>query len=327
MKAVICTQYGGPEVLSIQEVTKPKIENNKILVKVIASSITRAESMMRQGTPKFARLFLGFKKPKAKITGTGFAGIVEEVGDEVNKFSIGDNVFGETTLGFGTNAEYISIAENGLIKHKPHLMEFTEAATLCDGAVTAINFLHNLVDTSQVGNILINGASGSIGTAAIQIAQLMNWTITAVCSGTNAQLVKSLGADRVIDYTKEDFTAGMESYDLVFDTIGKSSFSKCRAILKPQGTYLSPVLSLSLLAHSAITSFTGRKKAKFCATGLQPVNVLTPLLEKLIKWSETGKYHTVIEKIYPMDKAKEAHQHVDTGHKKGNIVLLHNSFS
>jgi len=323
MKAVVCTQYGGPEVLAIQDLIKPEINKQQVLVRVKASSITRAESMMRQGQPKFARLFLGFNKPKAQVTGTGFAGIVEAVGADVDKFAIGDEVFGETTLGFGTNAEFVCVNQDGLIMPKPQSIEFSEAATLGDGALTAIYFLNYVIEPAHVKTILINGASGSIGTAAVQIAKRMNWQVTGVCSTANVELLKSLGADNVIDYTKDDFTTTNKQYDLVFDTIGTSSFGKCISLLSVKGTYLSPVLSLSLLIQSATSSCLGKKQAKFCATGLQPVKKRMPLLKKLITWYESGQFHSVMDKTYLMKDVVEAHKHVDTGHKKGNIALIH----
>ena len=323
MKAVICNTYGGPEVLTVQDIEMPKINDRQLLIRVTSSSVTTAESMMRQGTPKFARLFLGLKKPKAPITGTGFAGIVEATGEKVSNFSVGDHVFGETTLGFGTNADYIKISEDGLVLIKPPSINFTEAATLCDGALTAMNFLSAQVKLSKGQKVLINGASGSIGTAAIQIAKLMDLHITGVCSSYNTELIKSLGADEVINYDHSDFTKSSEKYDVIFDTIGKSSFGKCKNILSDKGTYLSPVLSLSLLAQSLISSCAGTKRARFCATGLRPVKALKPLLQNIVKWSESGLFKTVIEKTYPMNEISDAHRHVDTGRKKGNIALIH----
>ncbi|MCT4588926.1 MAG: NAD(P)-dependent alcohol dehydrogenase [Carboxylicivirga sp.] len=327
MKAVICTRYGGPEVLSIQDVKLPVIKENQLLIKVMASSATTAESMMRQGTPKFARLFLGLRKPKAAITGTGFAGIVEAVGSKVKAFSIGDHVFGETALGAGTNAEYTVINDDGLVMIKPASIDFEEAATLCDGTLTAMNFLMAQVKLSQGQSVLINGASGSIGSAAIQISKLNKLHVTAICSSKNWELVKSLGADEVIAYDQIDFTKTSETYDAIFDTVGKSSFQKCKKLLATDGTYLSPVLSLSLLVQSVITPLVGRKAAKFCATGLLPAATLKPLLFKTMKWCESGLFKTVIEKTYPIKQISKAHRHIDTGHKVGNVVLSHADFN
>ena len=323
MKAVICTKYGGPDVLKIQEIDKPQPKKNEILVKIYASSITTAESMMRKGTPKFARLFLGINKPKSAVTGTGFSGVVESTGTEVTQFKIGDKVFGETTLGIGTNAEYISIVEDGLILKKPEYLSFEVAATLSDGALTSMNFLKALVKINPGNKVLINGAAGSIGTSAIQLAKQFGAHVTGVCSSKNINLVKSLGADHIIDYTKESFTNHLNTYDIIFDTVGKSTFCTSKKALKNKGIYLSPVLNFKLLFQALLTSAFSSKKAIFSATGLKPVKERKTLLKELLDMIEKKSLNTIIDKIYPFENVVDAHQYVDTGHKIGNVVLVH----
>ncbi len=323
MKAVICTKYGGPEVLKIKELNKPAPKNNEILIKVKASSITTAETMMRRGTPKFGRLFLGLTKPKASITGTGYAGTVEAIGENIRHFNIGDNVFGETALGFGTNADYICISEDSLILTKPKKLSFEQAATLCDGALTASNFINVISKIKPGQSILINGASGSIGSAAVQIAKRKDIYVTGVCSTNKISYVSSLGADKIIDYTAKDFTKDEKSYDIVFDTIGKSSFCSCRKVLKKNGTYISPVLSLKLLLQMTLGNLITSQKVKFSATGLKPVKELKPLLEKLVHMTDSGILDVTIDRTYSMHEVVEAHKYVDAGHKKGNVVLVH----
>ncbi|WP_066631316.1 NAD(P)-dependent alcohol dehydrogenase [Labilibacter marinus] len=323
MKAVICTKYGGPEVLQVQEVEKPRAKECEIIVKVKASSVTTAESMMRQGTPRFARLFLGFSKPKAAITGTGYAGIVESVGNQVTQFKVGDQVFGETGLGFGTNADYICTNETHLILPKPESISYEQAACMCDGALTAQNFLTKVGKLKAGQSILINGAAGSIGSSAVQIARQMGAHITGVCSTGKIDFVKSLGAHHIIDYTAHDFTSDKNKYDVVFDTIGSSSYCDCRKTLKKSGLYISPVLSLGLLFQMMISKLFLSKKADFCATGLRPVKELKPMLQELVQWTEQGIVNQVIDKSYPMNQIAEAHRYIDTGHKKANVVLVH----
>lgn len=322
MKAVICTGYGAPESLEIQEVVKPTPKEKQVLVKVIATSVTAADAMMRQGTPFFARFFLGFKKPKNPIPGTGFAGVVEATGTEVTQFKIGDEVFGETAVDFSAHAEYICVSEEGVILMKPPSISFEEAAPLCDGALTSFNFLKEIGQIKEGQRVLINGASGSLGTAAVQLAKYYGAHVTAVCSGKNEELVRSLGADDVIDYKKTDFTKTNERYDLIYDSIGKSSFSKCRNILTKEGQYLSPVLSLGVLFQMLWTSIFGTKKVRFAATGLLPKAKLRTFLIEVVDIIKKEQLRSHIDRRFALNQVVEAHHFVDTGRKRGNIVLL-----
>lgn len=321
MKAVVCTQYGGPEVLEVQEVSQPVIGETEVLIKVMASTVTAADTMMRQANPPISRLFMGFSKPKHPIMGTGFAGIIEAVGSQVKAWQPGDAVFGETGITFGANAEYICMPVDGVILKKPDYLPFEEAATLTDGPLTSINFLKNLGEIKAGQRVLINGASGSLGTAAVQLAKYYGAEVTAVCSGRNEAFVRSLGADEVVDYTKEDFTATGQTYDIIYDTVGKRSFSECKKALTPDGRYISPVLNLGLLFRMLWTSLFSQKKARFTATGLMAAPDLRQLLTELLPLLESGELRILIDQRLPLEKAVEAHQYVDKGRKRGNVVL------
>lgn len=317
MKAVIVTKYGGPEVLQVKDVAKPTPKDNELLIKIQASSITTAESMMRQGTPRFARLFLGLTRPKHPIPGTGFAGVVMEVGSKVNGFECGDAVFGETTVSFGTNAEYVCVSPDNIVLPMPDYLSFEEAAVMCDGAITSMNFLKNLANVQAGQKVLINGASGSLGVAAVQIAKRMGAEVTGVCSSANTDLVKSLGADYVIDYKQIDFRKQGKKYDVVYDTVGKTCYGEVRNVLSQKGIYMSPVLTVKLLLQMLFN----RKRVKFDATGIKPAKELKELLKELLQIISEGKYNMVVERRYSIDEIVAAHTYVDTGHKRGNIVL------
>lgn len=321
MKAIIATAYGAPDVLQLQQVEKPEPLDDEVLVAVYASSATTADGMMRTGTPYFGRLFTGLRKPKHPIPGTGFAGVVEAVGAKVNAFRPGDRVFGETTLGFSTNAEYVAVPENGVILPMPENLSFAEATTFCDGHLTSLNFLQEIARVQPGQQVLINGASGSLGTAAVQLAKYFGAEVTGVCSSRNVGLVKSLGADHVIDYTKEDFTKNGQTYDVIFDTVGKSSFGKAENVLAESGWYISPVLKFSLLLQMMWTSAFGKKKAKFAATGLRTDEELKGLLAQLVEIFKEGRLKTVIDRQYPLEKTAEAHTYIAAGHKRGNVVI------
>lgn len=321
MKAVVVSQYGGPEVLSVQEVATPTPKDNEVLVKVQASCLTRASAMMRSGTPRWARLFLGFGRPKYPITGSCFAGIVAEVGSGVKGFEVGDAVFGETAATFGTNAEYVSVPADGIILPMPDYLSFEEAAVICDGPVTSMNFLKTLANVQAGQKVLINGASGSLGVAAVQIAKHMGAEVTGVCSTGNVALVKSLGADDVIDYKQEDFTQGDKQYDVIYDTVGTSCFRKCAPVLTEKGMYLSPVLNTKTLLAVLSNWMRRGKKAKFDATGMRQVKEVKGFLKEVMAMMSKGEYDMVLERRYAMEEVQEAHRYIDSGRKRGNIVL------
>ena len=322
MKATIATGYGSPDVLEFQDVKKPIPKDNEILVKVMTAAATTADTMMRTGKPYIGRLFIGLRKPRKAIPGTGFAGIVEQVGKDVRHLKIGERVFGETAFGFSSNAEYLTISEDAVILTMPENLEFTEAANFCDGHLTSYNFLKEIAKVKPGQKVLINGASGALGTSAVQIAKFMEAHVTAVCSGRNAGFVKSLGADEVIDYQQKDFTKADRKYDYVYDTVGKSTFSACKDILTEKGVYLSPVLKFPLLLQMIKTSLIGQKKAKFEAPGANKEEKLRHLLSDVLEIYKSGQLKTVIDRQFPLEKVAEAHRYIDSGHKRGNVVII-----
>jgi NADPH:quinone reductase-like Zn-dependent oxidoreductase len=322
MKAIVCTRYGAPEVLQLTYVEKPNPKKNEVLIKIMASSLTTADSMMRRAEPYISRLFLGFTKPKNRITGTGFSGTIEAIGKDVKQFNIGDHVFGETGITFGANAEYVCLDELGVLACKPSTLSFEEAATLCDGPLTSLNFLKEVAAIKKGSQVLINGASGSLGTAAVQLAKYYGAKVTGVCGPNNVEMVKELGADEVIDYTITDFTKGDNSYDIIFDTVGKLSFSKCKSSLTSKGSYICPILGFSLLFQMILTSIKGMKKAKFSATGMLSPVMLKRLLSEICSIIQEGKLNVIIDKKFTFGQAVAAHRYIDTGHKRGNVVLV-----
>lgn len=321
MRAIITTAYGSPEIFKVNNVAKPTAKPDEILIRIHASSVTKADTMMRTGKPYIGRLMLGLTKPKNPIWGTGFAGVVESVGAEVTQFKPGDKVFGENIDTMGAYAEYVTVPEDGIVAHLPENLSFEEAAGMCDGGITSLNFLLNLGNIKAGQKVLINGASGSLGTAAVQIAKHFGAEVTGVCSTKNLSLVKELGANHVIDYTKHDFTLNTDTYDLIYDTVGIRSFRDCRDALTEKGVYASPVLGMPLLSDMMVTSVFGKKKAKFSATGALPAKETKRLLQILLEIIEAGNLRGILDRTYPLEQLAEAHDYVDKGHKKGNVVL------
>lgn len=321
MKAVVCTKYGSPDYLKIREVERPSPKPNELLIKIYTATATTADTMLRKGDPFISRLFFGLSKPRKDIIGTGFAGEVVAVGESVNRFKEGDQIFGETAMNFGANAEYVCLPEDGVLINKPSSISYEEAAPVCDGHLTSYNFLRNQVKIKNGQKVLINGASGSLGTAAVQIAKYYGAEVTGVCGPSNIELVKSLGADHVIDYTKTDFTETAKTYDVIYDTVGKLSVTKSKKVLSENGVVLSPVLKFGYLFHMLLSSVTGKEKVKFSATGVLPAPKLREFLVKITELMQTGHLKTVIDKQFSLDGVVEAHKYVDGGHKKGNVVL------
>jgi NADPH:quinone reductase-like Zn-dependent oxidoreductase len=321
MKTFMYTEYGPPEVLQLKEVEKPAPKDNEVLIKIFATTVTTTECTFRKGIPYFSRLFTGLTKPKITTLGEEFAGEIETVGKDVKLFKTGDPVFGTAGPGFGANAEYLCLPEDGVLTIKPNNMTYKEAASSIDGFLTSLPFLRDTGNIEKGQTILINGASGSLGAAAVQIAKYFEAKVTGVCSTTNLEMVQSLGADNVIDYTKEDFTKTGQTYDIIFDTVGKLSFSGCKSSLKQNGIFLESGIGLGILPQVLWTAMFGNKKVKIAATGLRPPEERTKDLILLKELMEAGKIKPVIDRSYPFEQIVDAHRYVDKGHKKGNVVI------
>jgi NADPH:quinone reductase-like Zn-dependent oxidoreductase len=314
MKAIVYTKFGPPEVLHVQEVAKPAPKANEVLIKIYATTVVKEDPDMR-ATPGFN----GFLKPRNPILGQELAGEIEAIGKDVTRFKIGDQVFGFDM--FGAYAEYKCMPENGALSIKPVNLSYKEAASVPNGALTALPFLRDNGNIQSGQSVLIYGASGSVGSAAVQLAKYYWAKVTGVCSTPNLEWVKSLGADLVIDYTREDFTENGKTYDIVFDTVGKCSFSKCKGSLSDEGIYLTTVPTPAIMFQALWPAKCGSKKVKFVAAGLRPAREKVKDLVFLTNLIETGKIKPVIDRVYPLEQMAEAHRYVEKGHKKGNIAI------
>jgi len=320
MKAVICTKYGPPEVLQLKEVDKPIPKNNEVLIRIHAATVSLSDIINRKGTPFLARFFTGLGWPKNPIPGAEFSGEIEAIGNDVKSFKKGDQVLGVDLTSLGAYAEYKCLPEDGVLAIKPAILTWEEAAPVC-GALAAWNFLTDQSTIQSGQKVLINGASGEIGSTALQIAKYFGAEVTAVCRTTNLEFVKSLGADHFIDYTKEDFTKTGQTYDIIFDVENTSSFSRSKNSLSQKGIYLKTFPGITILLQMLWTSRIGNKKAKVSATGLRPIRERLILLKGLIELVEAGKIKPVIDRSYPLEKIVEAHRYVETGQAKGNVVV------
>ena len=316
MKAIVYTKFGPPDVLKLSEVEKPAPRNNEVLIRIYATTVA-AEDPGTRSTPGLN----GLRKPKKPILGWYLAGEIEAIGDEVTLFKKGDQVFGSAGMSYGTYAEYKCMSEDGALAIKPVKLTYEEAAAIPNGALTALPFLRDKGKIQRGQKVLINGASGSVGTAAVQLAKFNGAEVTGVCSTTNLELVRSLGADKVIDYTQEDFTRDGQAYDIIFDAVGKRSFSGCKDSLKPEGIYLTTVPTLAILLQMLWTSLGRNKKVRFAATGLRTANKKAKDLVFIKKLIEAGEFHPVIDRRYPLEEIAEAHRYVETGRKKGDVVI------
>jgi NADPH:quinone reductase-like Zn-dependent oxidoreductase len=320
MKAFIYKRYGGPEVLQLSEINKPVPLHNEVLVKIYATTVTAADWRLRSlkipfGFKFIFRLIFGFNKPKRSILGMELAGVVEAVGVTVSKFKVGDAVFAFNDVNMGCYCEYKCLPEDGAIAIKPAQLSFEEAAALSFGATTALSFLTR-ASIKPGDSLLINGASGSVGTAAIQLAKHFGAEVTAVCSSTNLKLVRNLGADYSIDYMQSNFCQNGKKYDLIMDTAGTASYSRCKVSLKEGGRLLMVLASLQEILRIPWVSLISDMKLIAC-----PAVGAAEDLRFLAKLAEIGIFKPVIYRTYAFEQLVEAHHYVDTGRKKGNVVI------
>ncbi len=320
MRAASYARYGGPEVVEIAEVPAPEPGPGEIRVRVHAASVGAADSAARSGTPWFARLAFGLRRPTHTVLGSDFAGIVDAVGDGVTRFDVGDRVFGATGASLGAHAEHLLVAESGAVASLPEGVGMTDAAALCDGGLTALPFLRDGARVQAGMRVLVNGASGSVGAAAVQLAKQFGAEVTAVCGPAHVELATALGADRVLDHTRTDFTREREGFDVIFDAVGKSSFRGSRRALVPGGTYLTTVPSGAIMLQQ-LTSRLGRRRAVIMFTGLRPDADKAPDLEQLAALAASGAVRPPIEREVALDDVATAHRIVDTGHKAGSVIL------
>jgi NADPH:quinone reductase-like Zn-dependent oxidoreductase len=317
VKACVNTRYGPPEVVRLEEVARPEPRPEDLLIKVHATTVNRTDCGVRQADPVVARLFTGLTRPRHTILGNEFAGDVEAIGQEVTSFTEGEAVFGLATDESGAHAEYIRVPQSGSVARKPAAITYQQAAASCDGATLALKALRKAgVERGQ--RVLINGASGAIGSAAVQLAKHFGAEITAVCGTENVELVRSLGADRVIDYERKDFTKEGRRYEVVFDAVGKSSFRRCRRLLERDGVFL--FTDLGFLWHAPVlvllTRFIGTRRVVIPIQRPNQQDIL--FLKDLI---EDGTFAAVIDRTYPLEEIVEAYRYVETGQKTGNVVI------
>jgi NADPH:quinone reductase-like Zn-dependent oxidoreductase len=318
VRAVTYDRYGPPEVLRVVDVERPVPRADEVLIKVHATTVSRTDAGLRSADLFASRFVTGLLRPKRKILGSDLAGGVEAVGADVTEFEVGDRVFGINPWKFGTHAEFVCMRAGGALGHMPVGMSFEEAAAVCDGAILALNALRP-ADLREGQTIVVYGASGSIGTAGVQLAKYFGAEVTAVCNARNVELVRSLGADEVIDYTQEDFTKNGKTYDVIFDSVGNQSLTRCRSSLKRGGAYVATDHLHNLLL-ALWTARIGDKRVLFpIPPRFTKQDVL--FLKDLI---EAGKYRAVIDRRYPMDQVVEATRYVETKQKTGNVVLIVN---
>ena len=318
MNAISFRNYGPPEVLQLNQVDKPIPKDNEVLIRIFATAVNSGDIRLRKADPWAVRLFLGLTKPKINILGGVFSGEIEALGKNVTKFKFGDEVFGATGMSFGAYADYKCLSENGILAIKPANINHTQAATIPFGATTALYFLKKAgIKSGQ--KVLIYGASGAVGSAAVQLAKFWGAEVTGVCSTPNIELVRSLGANRVIDYTKEDFTTNKETYDVIFETVNKLSFSASIKSLKKNGTLILGASGLSQQLHGIWTSRTSSQKIIFGMIKQKAEDII--FLKELI---ERGFYKPVVDRTYSLAQMVEAHTYVEQGHKRGNVAITLN---
>lgn len=318
MKAIICTKYGTPDVLELREVPMPEPRENEVRIRIMAATAGPADCAFRKGDPFIVRLIYGLKKPKQPILGTELAGVVESIGGSVREFRVGDRVFGLSAKTSGAHAEYKCLPESTPLVAMSEGMSYAEAAAISDGMPTALTFLRDKAGVRAGQRVLVVGASGAVGLAAVQLAKYYGAEVTGVCSGANAELVTASGADFVIDYTREDFTRNGQCYDVIFDAVGKRTFGECKHSLTPRGIYMSTVPSMSILFGVVATLLSKGRRARFATAGLVQTKANLAFIKELY---EAGHIRTVIDRTYTLEQVPDAHRYVDTGRKKGNVVI------
>lgn len=315
MKAAVYTQYGTPDVVQLKEVDKPMPKEHEVLVRIKATAVNSGDVRMRKADPFAVRFIFGFFTPRIPVLGAVFSGEVESVGKQVKAFKPGDQVFGHTDMRFGAHAEYICVAESGSVTLKPATLSHAEAATIPFGAVTALHFLKKAaIKPNQ--KVLIVGASGAVGSAAVQLARYYGARVTAVCSTGNRELVKSLGAERIIDYTKEDFTQQAETYDVIFDTVNSIAVPKALQVLNDKGTLILSAAGMKEMLQGA---WYGAVKGRSILNGV--IGHSATELQLLKELVDSGKYKPVVDRTYPLAQIAAAHAYVEQGHKKGNVAI------
>lgn len=319
MKAAVYRGFGPPDVVTAEEVPKPRPREDEILVRVHAATVGVVDSLARRGTPWYARFSFGVLRPRFPVLGSDFAGRVEAAGPAVTRFAVGDQVFGTTAPRFGAHAEYVRLAEHAAVAPKPANVTYAEAAALADG--TALCFLRDKANLRPGQAVLINGPSGAVGTAAVQLARHFGATVTGVCSGPHTRLVRKLGADYVVDYSRVDFTRAGRRYDVIFDVAGTSSFIRCRAALNRGGVYLTTAPSPAIFLQMPWTSRFGARKAMVAFTGLRAAAEKRRDLLFIKELAETSALTAVIDALYPLERIADAYRHVDARHKKGNVIV------
>ena len=319
MRAAVYRRYGPPDVVTISEMPKPVPRGDQVLVRIRAATVGIVDSLARRGTPFYARAHFGLRRPRFACLGTDFAGQIEAVGPGVTRFAVGDDVFGTTAPRFGAHAEYACVSELAALAPKPAGATYAEAAALADA--TALCFLRDKARVQRGQAVLINGASGAVGAAAVQLGKHFGATVTGVCSGPNTALVRDLGAVATIAYTETDFTRTGDSYDVIFDVAGASSFFRSRASLRRPGCYLTTAPSPAILLQMPWTARFGAKKAVVAFTGLRDASAKRADLGYIAGLAEAGALAPVIDECYPLERIAEAHRRVDAGHKRGNVVV------
>jgi len=319
MKAAVHDRYGSADVVRVQDLPTPVPGGDEVLVRVHAAVVGVVDSVAREGVPRYARVYFGLLRPRSPLLGSDFAGRVEAIGPAVTRFAVGDEVFGSLAPRFGAHAEYVCLSQDAALAPKPARLTFPEAAALVD--TTALVFLRDKARLASGQTILVNGASGSVGTDAIQLARHLGAHVTGVCSGPNTDLVERLGADTTLDYTATDFTRAGTTYDVVFDVAGTSSFARSRRVLRRGGVYLTTAPSPAILLQMTWTARFGTRRAMVAFTGLRDAAAKRADLSYLAGLADAGALVPVVDTCYPLTDIADAYRHVDQGHKRGNIIV------